>query len=94
MKAKEMQRKVVELLEKYIQNNMSMCALFAFLVFKNDGSWLMCVESRDINQIIIKYMYLMPRLDNILDQLTSFKMFFKIDLKSGYYNIKLKSRNE
>lgn len=42
----------------------------------------------------MKYMYLILRLDDILDQLASFRMFSKINLKSSYYKIKTKSRDE
>jgi hypothetical protein len=59
-------------------------------VKKKDGTLRLCIDSRQLNKVTVKNKYPMSRIDDLFDQLKDVKIFLKIDLRSGYHQVRIK----
>ncbi|KAL5559110.1 hypothetical protein UlMin_035321 [Ulmus minor] len=88
---KELQLQLQELLEKgFIRPSHSPWGAPVLFVKKKDGTFRMCIDYRELNKMTIKNKYPLPRIDDLFDQLKGAAVFSKIDLRSGYHQLKIK----
>jgi hypothetical protein len=88
----ELKKQLQELLDKgFIRPSTSPWGFPALFVKKKDESLRLCIDYRPVNVVTIKNKYLLPRIDVLFDQLVGAKVFSKIDLRSGYHQIKIRA---
>jgi len=88
--------KIIEDMRKrgVIEESQSIWMSSAVLVKKKDGTIRFCVDYRKLNSKTVKDSFPLPRIDGILDQLSDNTWFSTIDLKSGYWQIKINSKDK
>jgi hypothetical protein len=90
----ELKKQLRELSNKeYIRPSASPWGSPVLFVKKKDGSMMMCIDYRNLNAMTVKNKYPLPRIDDLLDQLKDAKFFSKIDLRSGYNHMKIRSED-
>ncbi|CAN6725134.1 unnamed protein product [Malus baccata var. baccata] len=91
---RELKTQLQELVDKgFIQPSISPWGAPVLFVRKKDGILRLCIDYRQLNQVTIKNHYPLPRIDDLFDQLKRACVFSKIELRSGYYQLKIRSDN-
>jgi hypothetical protein len=94
-KLKELKVQLEELLAKgYIKPSKSPYGAPVLLVHKKDGTFRMCVDYKALNKAMMKNQYPLLRIDDFFDCLSGAKVFSRIDLRSGYYQIRIAEGDE
>jgi hypothetical protein len=88
---KELKKQLMELQEVgYIRPNSSPWGAPVLFVQKKYGSQGMCVDYRSLNDVTVKNKYPLPRIEDLFDQMRGARVFSKIDLRSGYHQMKIR----
>ncbi|GKE64299.1 putative reverse transcriptase domain-containing protein, partial [Tanacetum coccineum] len=83
-----------QLLEKgFIRPSSSPWGASVLFVKKKDGSFRMCIDYRELNKLIVKNRYPLPRIDGLFDQLQGSSVYSKIDLRSRYHQLCIKEED-
>jgi len=86
----ELRAQLDELLARgFIRPSSSPWGAPVLFVKKKDGSMRLCIDYRDLNKVTVKNKYPLPRVDDLFDQLQGSTVFSKIDLRSGYHQLKI-----
>jgi hypothetical protein len=86
----ELKGQLQELLDNgFIRLNVLPWGAPILFVKKKDGSMRLCIDYRELNKVTIKNKYLLPRIDDLFDQFQGSQVFSKIDLRSGYHQLKI-----
>ncbi|MCQ7285331.1 reverse transcriptase domain-containing protein, partial [Salmonella enterica] len=90
----ELSTQLQELLDKgFIRPSFSPWGAPVLFVKKKDGSFRMCIDYRELNKLTIKNRYPLPRIDDLFDQLQGSSFYSKIDLRSGYHQLRIQEES-
>ncbi|GKB96436.1 putative reverse transcriptase domain-containing protein [Tanacetum coccineum] len=91
---KELSEQLKELSnEGFIRPSSSPWGALVLFVKKKDGSFWMCIDYRELNKLTVKNRYPLPRIDDLFDQLQGSSVYSKIDLRSGYHQLRVREED-
>ena len=91
---RELMAQLQELLDKeFIHPSLSPWGAPVLFVKKKDGTMRMCIDYQELNKVTIKNRYPLLRIDDLFDQLQGTDYFSKIDLRSGYHQVRVKDED-
>ena len=87
----ELKLQMEELVSKgFVRPSTSPWGASVMFVKKKDGSLRLCIDYRELNKVTIRNQYPLPRIDDLFYQLQGARVFSKIDLRSGYHQLKIR----
>ncbi|GJZ21417.1 putative reverse transcriptase domain-containing protein [Tanacetum coccineum] len=90
----ELSTQLQELYDKgFIRPSSSPWGAPVLFVKKKDGSFRMCIDYRELNKLTVKNRYPLPRIDDLFDQLQGSSVYSKIDLRSGYHQLRVRDED-
>nr|GEU43385.1 putative reverse transcriptase domain-containing protein [Tanacetum cinerariifolium] len=91
---KELSEQLQELFDKgFIRPSSSPWGAPVLFVKKKDGSFRMCIDYRELNKLTVNNPYPLPRIDDLFDQLQGSSIYSKIDLRSGYHQLRVRKQD-
>ncbi|GJU71737.1 putative reverse transcriptase domain-containing protein [Tanacetum coccineum] len=91
---KELSEQLKELSDKgFIRPSSSPWGAPVLFVKKKDGSFRMCIDYQELNKLTVKNRYLLPRIDDLFDQLQGSSVYLKIDIRSGYHQLRVREED-
>ncbi|KAL0409460.1 UNVERIFIED_CONTAM: Transposon Ty3-G Gag-Pol polyprotein [Sesamum radiatum] len=91
---RELKKQLQELMDtKLIRPSVSPWGAPVLFVKKKDGSLKLCIDYRELNKLTVKNKCPLPRIDDLFDQLKGAQVFSKIDLRSGYHQLRIKAED-
>ncbi|GJR46979.1 putative reverse transcriptase domain-containing protein [Tanacetum coccineum] len=91
---KELSEQLQELSDKgFIRPSSSPWGAPVLFVKKKDGSFRICINYRELNKLTVKNRYLLPRIEDLFDQLQGSNIYLKIDLRSGYHHLRVREQD-
>ncbi|GJZ70271.1 putative reverse transcriptase domain-containing protein [Tanacetum coccineum] len=91
---KELSKQLKELSDKgFIRPSSSSWGALILFVKKKDGSFRMCIDYRELNKLTVKNRYPLPKIYDLFDQLQGSSIYSKIDLRSGYHQLKVREED-
>ncbi|GJW34958.1 putative reverse transcriptase domain-containing protein [Tanacetum coccineum] len=90
----ELSNQLQELSDRgFIRPSTLTCGAPILFVKKKDGSFRMCIDYRELNKLTVKNRYPLPRIDDLFDQLQGSSVYSKIDLRSGYHQLRVRDED-
>ncbi|GJS19163.1 putative reverse transcriptase domain-containing protein [Tanacetum coccineum] len=91
---KQLSDQLQELSNKgFIRHSSSLWGALVLFVKKNHGSFLMCIDYRELNKLTVKNHYPLPRIDDLFDKLQGSSIYSKIDLRLGYHQLRVREED-